>query len=354
MSRLTLFTTLAALLLAPAVFAENGTSGAAFLLRPIGARAAAMGQAFTAVPGTTADSLLYNPASTAFISSRTISANYLNGYAGDKTGFLGYAQPLGPIVITPAVFYYNAGAMNLNLSDGTQGTVTAEEDTMLIGAVALRPLSFLAIGAAFKYWNSSLAQTASAKGTSCDLGAMAALPMGFMAGAALQNIGGDVKYEEVADPSPQTQRFGLSWHRRMNPSSIDSSTDYSAFDIIIDGDYSKTRGEAGYYQSGMEISMNPYGEFTFALRGGYMFDRDNQTATFGSNFWTASGNSGDFALTPSTYPGAPEQQRAHCAHSKLRPRAYHTERSTTGVGPETGSGTPRDGSVGLDQMGAAP
>ncbi|MFA5161845.1 MAG: PorV/PorQ family protein [Elusimicrobiales bacterium] len=269
------------LLTAPAR-AENGSSGAAFLLRPLGARAAAMGQAAVSLPAKTADGLLFNPASTIYISSRTASADYLRGYADDSTGFAAFAAPLGGIVLTPAIFYYNAGTMNLNLSNGTRGTVTAEEDTMLIAAASAKPLKFLAVGAAFKYWSSSLAQSATARGTSWDIGAMAELPYGFMAGAALQNAGGSIKYEDVSDPAPLTQRLGFCWRGKINGHKIDSTSDFSDIDFTAATDYSKTLGEDGYFQSGVEIGMKPGDEMYFALRAGYMFGREVQTATFGA------------------------------------------------------------------------
>ena len=162
--------------------AESGLVGGEFLRLPIGARAAGMAQAFTAVPADTPDALLYNPASNAFISTITVSADYMRGFGEDSTGLFAGAVPLGRVVLTPALLYYNAGTMNLNLSDGTQGSVTAEEDNIYIFAAAVRVFDWLAIGGAYKSWRSTLAETATAKGVSYDLGALVKLPYGFTAG----------------------------------------------------------------------------------------------------------------------------------------------------------------------------
>ena len=76
-------------------FAEAGRTGAAFLQRTLGARAAAMGQAHAAVPFT-ADALQYNPAGIATLTERQLTSTYLNGLGGTNSGYLGYAQRLGP------------------------------------------------------------------------------------------------------------------------------------------------------------------------------------------------------------------------------------------------------------------
>jgi hypothetical protein len=269
--------------------AENGIVGGEFLLIPVGARAAAMGQAFTAVPANTPDALIYNPSANAFISSNTISADYMRGFDGDGTGLFAAAVPLGRVVITPALLYYNAGTMDLNLSDGTNGSVIAEEDYVYMGAAALRMLDFLAVGGSYKSWRSTLAQTATAKGTSYDLGAMALLPYGFSAGYAVLNMGDDIKYDAYADPAPKTNRAGIAWHIRR--SQFDEDPDPTAanadFDILFSGDYVKTVDEDGYYQFGSEATTKISDNSTFALRGGYMMDRDNQTITFGAGFRAA-------------------------------------------------------------------
>jgi len=262
--------------------AGAGLDGGAFLSRPMGARAAALGQSFTAVPSDSADGIIYNPASNAFISSPTVSASYLRGYAGDGTGLVAFAAKVGPVAITPAVLYYNAGVLNLNLSDGTQGSVTAEDDRLVMTAVSVTLFNFLALGGAFKYWKSELAQTASAKGVSYDVGALARLPCGFTAGAALQNMGADVKFEDVGDPQPKTTRAGLAWHLTAPAYNTDAFFDLPAVDVLFTGDYAKTGQEDGHYQSGLETNMNPLEDLLVSLRGGYMFGRDDQSVTFGA------------------------------------------------------------------------
>ena len=80
----------------------------------------------------------------------------------------------------------------------------------------------------------------------------------------------------------------------------------------------------------------------------------NQTATFGSNFWTASGNSGDFALTPSTYPGAPEFPNAGYGVSlsaTFTPTAIGTRSATYTYDSTTPSTQP---TLSLNGTGASP
>jgi len=286
-----------------ALFAEAGTSGGQTLARPIGARAAAMGQAFTAVGGDP-ESLIYNPAGTGFVSSATISLSYLRGYAKDGTGLLAASYRLGRVVLTPALLYYNAGTINLNLSDGTKGEVTAQEDKVGMMNVAVNPFDFLSVGGTLKYSQFRLAETASAKAVNYDVGAIVSM-WGLSAGIARQNMGGSIKFEEESDPPPTATRLGLAVRQNFEPLSS-SSIEPESWTLLVSGDMVKPDKESTYYQTGLEVNMTYDPGSTFAVRGGYLFNRSDENFTLG--FGTIQGSWGfDYALGGSSNLGSRHQ-----------------------------------------------
>ncbi len=70
-----------------------GTTGANFLKIGVGARAAAMGDAFTVIVDDST-SLYWNPAGLAKIEERQLSATYNMWFAGINQGYLGMSFPL--------------------------------------------------------------------------------------------------------------------------------------------------------------------------------------------------------------------------------------------------------------------
>ena len=73
-----------------------GTSGADFLTVGVGARALAMGGAFTAVDsGADANAVNWNPAALGFIDGSNVTASYNSLFKDENQGYLGYASPSG-------------------------------------------------------------------------------------------------------------------------------------------------------------------------------------------------------------------------------------------------------------------
>jgi len=265
-----------------AAAAESGLVGAPILVRAIGARSCGMGQAFASAQGDT-ENIIYNPGGLAFMSSTTVTATYLRGLNGDAHGLVVASVRLGDIaVLTPAILYYNAGAMDLNLSNGTQGRVTAEEDKVGMLSAAFRPVPFLGIGGTLKTVKLNLAETASASGTFFDVGATAKLPYNLSAGASYQNIGGDIKYESVSDPAPKVVRLGASWAWTTDQDHIgDVNGLFDVMDVILAADWFKLNKEGSFYQAGTEMAWH-VGEDTVVFgRLGYLFDRDAENFTAG-------------------------------------------------------------------------
>ncbi|MCX5784067.1 MAG: PorV/PorQ family protein [Elusimicrobia bacterium] len=256
--------------------AESGLTGAPILNRPIGARSSGMGRAFTGVPGD-AESVMYNPAGLGFAPGTGAYMSYMNGFAGGSYGFASVPVKFKGFVLTPAFQYYDSGKMNLDLSDGTNGPVTAELDKVGMISAAYTPVPELAIGATFKFTSINLAEAASASARNYDFGLLYAMANGFSFGAASLNNGDAVKFEEKSDPAPKTLRAGVAYKMGLNGPVL---SDFSDYDLVLTSDWSRSYKEKGYYQSGLEVNMkNP--SIILSLRLGYLMDRPEEGLTLG-------------------------------------------------------------------------
>ncbi len=277
---------------------EAGRTAAPFLKRTLGAQAAGMGGAFVAVRGRP-DSLQYNPAALATLRSKTLTTTYLSGFGGTTHGFLGYVHPLGAGTLGAGILYFNAGSIDLNLSDGTRGTVTAEEDLAATLSYARRIGFGLSLGASYRFVRLELAETARATTSQGDFAAHWRVPgplRGLSAGAAYQYVGPDITFEEAGDPPPKTFRYGLALHfPEIDAEKIDPSVDLSAFDMTLAADIVDTLHEEPSPRVGIELGLTPSMMSRVALRFGWVFERPAESFTLG--FGVARGRlSVDYAV----------------------------------------------------------
>ena len=266
---------------AGAAMAAAGLTGAPVLNTPIGARSSALGRAFTAVPGD-AEAINYNPGALAFTSSANVSATYMSGFFGGSYGFLAAPVPLGTFTLTPAYLFYNSGTMNLNLSDGTKATVTAEEDKAGYLSAGWRPVPRLGVGATVKRVSTNLAQSASASSTHYDFGILYAAGNGLSFGASYLNSGGEIKFETNGDPPPRTKRLGASYKFDAAPPSLsDPDSSITRCDVLLSADWSRTDKEKSYIQAGLESDMTLWNGSVFTPRLGYLAGRSVGGVTLG-------------------------------------------------------------------------
>ncbi|MCM2268034.1 MAG: PorV/PorQ family protein [Elusimicrobiales bacterium] len=270
-------------LAAPAA-AEPGLTAAQSLTAPLGARSAAMGQAFTAVAGG-AESLNYNPGALAFSRGFSVTASYLRGFDDAGHSFIGAPLALGAVVLTPGYMHFNAGDIDLNLSDGTTGKVNAETDSAVYACAAWRLGGRLGLGATVKSVRLELAETATASSMLYDFGALYSAGRGLTFGAALLNTGRGFKFEEASDPAPALKRLGAAWQVEINPPNLlDPSTDLVYSDAVLSADWISPYKDRGYYQAGAELNMEMTMGLLVSLRAGYLFDRAAEGMTFGFGF----------------------------------------------------------------------
>lgn len=278
---------LAAVLAAsPASAGEAGRTAAVFLKRPLGARAAAMGGAHAAVLDPGAEAPQHNPGGLARVPRPALSTSYLNGYGGVTHGHATYAHPTRLGVFGAGLLYFNAGDIDLNLSDGTRKRVVSERDLAWTGSYALALPGGLSVGATYRYLRLDLAETVHAVSHQGDAGAQWRTPLkGLSLGAALQYWGPDIVFEEAGDPPPKTFRYGAALRfPDVDATKVDPSVDLAAFDMTVAADLVQTLYEDASPRAGVELGLTPSLLSRVALRFGHVFKRQAEGTTFGAGF----------------------------------------------------------------------
>jgi hypothetical protein len=200
----------AALTVALAVQAVAGTAGFAFLQVPSGARAVAMGGAFTAVPGDPMG-LYWNPATLCGLDRQMFTSTY-TGYLMDmQAGFAGWVKPSDDDVVGASVNYFYGGSFQRTTM--TSPTGTGEEfstsGVAVSGTYARRLGPSLAVGATGRFVYSSI-DTYSGNGFLVDAGAWYSMS-DLSLGLAVRNAGLQTKpFYEENDPMPTEVAAGAS------------------------------------------------------------------------------------------------------------------------------------------------
>ena len=221
----------------------TGESGAQFLKMGIGARATAMGRAFTGISND-ATAVYWNPAGISQINNFNMSAmqhfwlldmNYQN---------------------LSAVLPTEYGSFGVSISNSSSGEIPKYENFERIGTYkandmalsfvyAKNIMSSISLGISGKYIQQTIDKEV-AKGYAVDLGAYYNCKKikGLQLGAAIQNIGPDIKFIEEGDPLPLTFRAGLGYERgpillacditrpRFNDLIVNLGTEVSPIEIV--------------------------------------------------------------------------------------------------------------------------
>lgn len=271
---------LIALFLPAAAYGEVGTSGAVTLRRLDGARPTALGRSFVGVEGDLNGANL-NPAGVASLPHPALLATYLRGLADDSLGSALYGHPIPGGAVFGGAAFFDAGTVDINLSDGTRESRRAQQDVIGMAGVALRR-GPVAVGVNGKYYRFELGEEADASGAAFDVGLQLRTPVRhFVLGASVQNLGSDVTFERSGDPLPRTVRAGAAY--TLHFSRFDRFAD-SPYAILLLGEAVEPRDDEIGGRGGVEIGRT----FTVAdaggwaaLRGGYLSEPAGATAGVG-------------------------------------------------------------------------
>jgi len=187
----------------------NGVSGGLTLLEAPGARASALGEAFTATVDDVA-AFAYNPSMLKSLKTGQASFLHQKGLLDDAFSQFIVGSPWRQMGLGLSIGYYNGG--DFEMSDGvSQRTVTAQRDlTVALGAA--RSFGGVSIGFTGKYLSSELVETERATAFAADLGLNYAVSPRLSLGGALQNYGTQLKYASEGDNLPRIFRMGGSYN----------------------------------------------------------------------------------------------------------------------------------------------
>ncbi len=195
-----------------AVGSSRGTVGFTFLRTQVGARPAAMGGAFVAVPGEL-QGLLSNPAGVAEIERRSAFAGYLDHVLDLKSGLVAYGDRFRNAgSYEAAVAFMDYGQMNETDVSGLRTGRKFGAGTIVVAAAGGRKvLPALLVGATAKYVRSYI-DAYSSQALMVDVGVIVHTPIQDLdLGMALQNVGKVLSaFVDSADALPTCLRIGAA------------------------------------------------------------------------------------------------------------------------------------------------
>lgn len=234
----------------------RGTTGAAFLKTPVGARAQALGESYTAVAGDP-DALFWNPAGLAEVGRREMTASHNVMLEGAYASALAWGVPVGLGAVAFGALVQAQSPVDAYDAFGDPAGSFVPYDLALSAAYA-RPVKGASTGAAFKVFRQRLADR-TALGWALDYGwqwrnagLVDQVPVDL--GLSVRNLGSPVKLGHRADPMPLKLALGSLW--RVDP----------RFWVLADAHLPVDRSP--YASVGMEARL-PAAGASFALRMGY-------------------------------------------------------------------------------------
>ena len=190
--------------------ANAGTAGASFTRLAVAPEVVSLGGAYAALSGVNA--VLVNPAGIAAHGHREVSLAWQRWVADITLGYAAAAVPVTGIgAFGLGMQYYTSGAMDRYDAAGTPLGDSFSANGLLLSVVYARPITDqLALGAGVKYvWEAI--DDDGAVTFSLDLGGSYAVTDRLTLGLSLQNLLGEMRFIEQADPMPLLIRIGASY-----------------------------------------------------------------------------------------------------------------------------------------------
>ncbi len=240
----------------PSRAADPGTTGANILNFGVGARAIAMGEAYTSLADDVS-SLYWNPAGIALLNQSEASFMYNQSLKDLTYNHAAVGMPLENGGLGASLSYLNFGSINGFDSQGNPtGNVNAYSGVATFGGALLGDT--WSLGANVKGVQTALADM-KVDGVAFDFGGNVIYPKEVLGGstlrlaAAVRNLGPGMTFLQQTDPFPTEWRIGISALQMLNRK------------LTLSMDYGKRRDEDGSVYGGAEYWPCPY----VALRTGY-------------------------------------------------------------------------------------
>lgn len=277
--------------------AGKGEAGGQFLRVGVGARAPAMGGAFSPVADD-ATAIYWNPAGLAQLEKREVSLSYNMYFEDTAAQFVGYAHPTedrgtmgGAIRMLSVGDIERRTAAAGDADNPDLGTFNTQDMALSFGWANHRGLlsGRLNYGVAIKYISSDL-ETESARTAALDMGLIHNVnggEEGLALSLAVLNLGGELKFKDEGDPLPLNIKPGLAWKKDLDR--------FGKLTTALDADMLVNDGIM-YIQPGFEW----WAHESFALRAGYQIGRDEDAGSgFGAGIGLNIVNLGiDYAFVP--------------------------------------------------------
>ncbi|MFH1715393.1 MAG: PorV/PorQ family protein [Elusimicrobiota bacterium] len=266
-----------------------GTAGAQFLKFGAGSRAAAMGNAQTALTDDV-NSIYWNPAGLNDVEAKEVSFMHTIWFQDIGYQYFAYAQPLKKGAIGCSIQYLSMSAI-----DKYDNTATALNETYKPSDIAVtlsyaKVVKDIPVGAGIKYIRSTI-DDETAQALAIDLGGKYNLMNGHLVvGLAMQNLGTKMKFISEADPLPFTIKTGAVYKMARFGGVFNFALDLNA---PVDDALSIGLGTEYVY------SFNK--KFTFSPRVGYKTEDSELDGTSGvtAGFGFGYNNAAlDYAWTP--------------------------------------------------------
>ena len=201
---------------APAAI-RGGANPAPFLSLPETAKETGLAGAMTAVSGELPASNV-NPASLAGLSHGEASLSFFRGALEERVGHFSVGVPSRRGAFGAGISFVDSGAFELR-ENGVSRSAVGRRDLK-----AKMLYSFTAGGVSFglagKYISSELLESARATAWLGDAGVLMPVRSRWAVGAAVQNVGGELKFERDGDPLPRTGRLGVAYHRPLGEGAL--------------------------------------------------------------------------------------------------------------------------------------
>lgn len=238
----------------------KGTTGAAFLTMGMGARAVAMGGAYSAVAAD-ASAVSWNPAGLVRapgFSAMFMHASYLADISFD---YLSFARSNGSVAFGGAMAYLNGGEVEHTDVSGNSlgsyrpsdyaGTLAFAADLGVLGAEEGR----LEAGVSGKYISSRLIEKAAAFTFDAGISVRTSVSGKTLRLALVaQNLGGSMKFDKESDPLPMTFKAGGALNVAKN--------------WLVSADLAAPRANAPYICAGAEYTAYKNDDARVLLRVG--------------------------------------------------------------------------------------